>query len=122
QAVTTDVDEFDRLLGDAKPALNPDLRREKLARAVALYKGELLPGRYEYWAVQEQDRCKAAYIEALRTAPPLAEGPGALEAALRMAGQVARLEPLDEEACRAQMRLCLSLGRAGFALECYQSF
>ncbi|HZT42939.1 MAG TPA: tetratricopeptide repeat protein [Chthonomonadaceae bacterium] len=53
-AVTTDVAEFLAVFHCAARSKNPSERRNHLLRAVDLYRGELLPGFYEDWALTAQ--------------------------------------------------------------------
>jgi predicted ATPase len=52
-AISTDVQEFEDLV-----------RRGRHAEALALYRGELLPGLYDDWVREERDRLTALYEEA----------------------------------------------------------
>ncbi len=54
---TSDVMRFESLLRDsARPNLSPDARGQLLQRALALYRGDLLPGVYDDWAQTERER------------------------------------------------------------------
>jgi len=72
-AFSTDVADFEAALKAA--ARSPEGRQEALARAQDLYQGELLPGVYEDWAIEERERLTAAWEEVQEapggTAPPL---------------------------------------------------
>ncbi|HLJ54719.1 MAG TPA: tetratricopeptide repeat protein [Chthonomonadaceae bacterium] len=119
-AVTTDADEFGHALACADRASDVGDRIGYLHNAVRLYTGDLLPGRYDDWAIQEQSRCRIAYHEALGSIASLSEGAGDLDAALSALRKMSEEDPLNEEACQAQMRVCLPMGRASAALECYE--
>jgi len=56
EAVTTDVAEFESALRSAGSAENAGERRRWREQAVALYRGELLPGFFEEWALSERLR------------------------------------------------------------------
>ena len=59
---STDVADFEAALKDA--AHSPEGRRDALARALDLYRGELLPGVYDDWVVEERERLVAVWEEA----------------------------------------------------------
>ena len=120
EIVTTDVADFERYLKDAAQTETPAKRAALLERAVALYRGELLPGCYEEWAVQGQTRLRARYADALQQWAVTLAKTGNLEAALEAAQQAQRADPHREETYRAQMRLYAALSRPAAALEIYR--
>ena len=61
-AVSTDVGDFEAALRDA--ARSPERRHEALEVARTLYRGELLPGLYDDWVIEERERLTAAWEEA----------------------------------------------------------
>ena len=61
-AFSTDVADFEAALKDA--AQSPELRRDALACALDLYRGELLPGVYDDWVIEERERLVAVWEEA----------------------------------------------------------
>src|SRR5262249_46330754 len=70
-AVTVDVAEFRAALRSAASAPAPASgypaeRIRSLAAAVAVYRGELLPGFYEPWVLPEREHLAATYLEALQ--------------------------------------------------------
>jgi DNA-binding SARP family transcriptional activator len=119
-AVTTDVQEFQAALAAADSARSaPDLM-EHLRRAVALYRGELLPGHFEDWMLAEQIRLAEAYLSALtRLASVLADA-GDLEGAISTARAAVLTDPLREEPHCHLMRLYAAAGRSSDALRQYQ--
>jgi predicted ATPase len=118
--VATDVAEFDRLTKAAARAAGDAERVSLLERAIGLYRGELLPGCYEEWALQEQARGGAQYADALQEWAAALERTGDREAALEAAGRALAADPYREELYRVQMRLLAALGRAGTAQETYR--
>lgn len=85
-AVTTDVAELRSWLRRAEHAASDGERAQYLARAIEIYRGELLPGYFDAWVVQETARLESLYsrarqrLKALRhsLSPPLspvASGP-----------------------------------------------
>jgi predicted ATPase/DNA-binding SARP family transcriptional activator len=117
--VITDVSEFEALLRAASRARDAAERAALLERAIPLYRGELLPGCYDDWALQEQMRLREQYADALEQWAAVLEEGGDLEGALRAAQQAVQADPYREAAHQTQMRLYAALGRAGTALESY---
>ncbi len=91
-----------------------------LQRIVEFYKGDLLSGNYEDWAIGEQNRCRTAYREALALLTEALEESGDLAAALAAAQRMTEADPYEEAAYRAQMRLHRLLDRPAAALEVYR--
>ena len=94
-----------------------------LARALELYRGELLAGlalsdleAWEEWRDGERERLRELAMAVGREALRRSEADGLHEAALRFAQRLGELDPLSEEACRARMRLLARLGRRAQAL------
>jgi len=120
EKVTTDAEEFERLLDEALPQTPAEERRFPLQQALALYKGDLLPGFYEDWVVREQVRLGERYTEALQQLTLILEEAGDWEAALDTAHRAIATDPYNEVSYRARMRLCAALGRPTVALEAFQ--
>lgn len=80
-AVSTDAADFEAALQDA--ARRPDLeaRAEDIGRARALYQGELLPGFYDDWVVEERERLAAVWEDAQNEPAPRAAFPTRVPAA-----------------------------------------
>jgi predicted ATPase/DNA-binding SARP family transcriptional activator len=120
EAVSTDVAEFDQTIRMARRDDETEVRLRQLQRAVELYKGELLPGNYEDWAVREQSRCQAAYLEVLRLLVADLEESDDLAGALAAAQRMVEADPYEEEAYQMQMRLYVRQQHPAAALEVYQ--
>jgi predicted ATPase/DNA-binding SARP family transcriptional activator len=120
-AVTVDVVDFDALLAQATRSDRPEQTEPLLEQAIALYQGELLPGHYEEWAVQEQTRCQTALLQSLDQLERLHEQAGRYEAALLLAQRSVQIDAYFEAAYQAQMRLHLRLKRPAAALEVFEA-
>ncbi len=59
QICTSDAAEFEAALREASRATNPARKREKLDQALLLCEGELLPGFYDEWILEERERFQA---------------------------------------------------------------
>ena len=116
-----DVDalDFERAVKDARP--------ESLARAAALYRGELLAGlavraaAFEDWLQVERARLREHAIDALGRLLAMRREAGDAEGAIQTAIQLLALAPLEESVHRALMRLYAQHGRRADALRQYQT-
>lgn len=116
--IDVDVVAFERLVGEATS--------EKLAKAAALYAGDLLEGlevrepAFEEWLLTERERLRELALGALGRLVNEANRTGATERELQMAARLLALDPLRESAHRTLMRLYARLGRRAHALRQYQ--
>jgi predicted ATPase/DNA-binding SARP family transcriptional activator len=112
---TTDVADFERAAAEAGDD------RDALRRAAALYRGELLPGCYEPWALAERRRL-AAMNEKLLTRLLAALGENGDDGeAVDVAHRLIALDPLGEAAHRSLIRIYAEAGRVGAALDQYRA-
>jgi DNA-binding SARP family transcriptional activator len=119
-AITTDVAEFESIAADASMSEDPTERAALYRAAVALYRGELLPGCYEESLVAERERLSAAYRDILgRLAAALGEA-GDLPGALEVARKAVAEDHLREDAHCELMRLYVAAGRTSEALRQYR--
>jgi predicted ATPase/DNA-binding SARP family transcriptional activator len=98
ESIRTDVAEFEREIRAAGSATHPAERIAILERALALYRGELLPGRYEEWIPAERERLSETCCQALRRLSLLLEEQGDGEQAIDYARRAVQLNPLEEAA------------------------
>lgn len=119
---------MDRVEVDARSleALAHERSRESLERVAALYQGELLEGisaradAFEDWLVPQRQRFRELAVDALSALLALQEQHGAIEAATTTALRLVSLDPLDEGAHAALMRMFATQGRTGDALRQYR--
>ena len=115
----TDVAEFERCLASGA--------RDALEQAVALYEGDFLDGfkaresLLEEWLVTERRRLREQILAAMAALLPETEEAGPPEAGIGLALRILALDPLQEAAHRALMRLYARQGRRGAALTQYQT-
>jgi len=117
-ATDVDVPAFERLAAEETP--------HALERAAALYRGDLLEGfdvkeeAFEQWLIQERERLRDLAIEVLARLfrQQCADAGG--EPAIRTARRLLALDPLQEIAHRALMRLLAQTGRREAALRQYE--
>jgi DNA-binding SARP family transcriptional activator len=119
--VSTDTAEFEGRIQSASRSADPVEQSENLERAVALYKGDLLPGNYEDWALREQSRLQTLYTDALRRLGRLREAAGRYDEALSTLQRASDIAPFEEDLYRDRMRICATLQRPAAALEIYQT-
>jgi DNA-binding SARP family transcriptional activator len=115
-AVTTDVGEMEAALRAAAPAAGSE-RAGWLAEAVEAYRGPLLPGCYDEWAVAEQERLARQVLQALCELVDLRESLGDRQGALDYAHRAVALDPLHEESRRKLIRLYAATGQTAAALQ-----
>ena len=117
-AVTVDVTEFERLIGEGS--------LESLARAIALYRGELLDGldlrdaAFEGWLLTERQRLRNLASEALAKLVDWHMSAGAHDQAAAAARRLLAMDPLREVAHRALMQIYAAQGQTALALKQYQ--
>ncbi|MGZ6141161.1 MAG: ATP-binding protein, partial [Myxococcaceae bacterium] len=115
-----DVASFEAAVSEAAGSRGEAPERAALERAVALYRGDLLPGCYDGWIEQDRERLRQLHRRALARLAALEEASRDYPAAVEHLRRLLQDEPTDEEACRALMRtLALSGDRAG-ALRVYR--
>jgi predicted ATPase/DNA-binding SARP family transcriptional activator len=118
--VTTDVRAFEAALDRAARTPSEAEREALLLEAIDRYRGELLPGCYESWALLERERLAERHAQALQSALALREGRDDLPGALDLARRVLVADPLAEEAHRAVVRLLVAQGDPAAALRQYR--
>jgi DNA-binding SARP family transcriptional activator len=111
---TFDVAEFECQVAKARSV-------DELRQAVELYRGDLLPGCYEEWIIQERERLRQEFVGALERLTALLEierdYPTAIEYALRLKQH----DPLRESPYRLLMRLHALNGDRAAAIHTYHS-
>ncbi len=96
-----------------------EARLDRLTRAVALYRGDLLPGFYEAWILGERERLRNHYLAALREIATLARHMRDWNCALENARKWVAANRLDEEAQQALIRALADAGNTEAALQQY---
>jgi DNA-binding SARP family transcriptional activator len=117
--VDVDVVQFERLVRRGTP--------EALERALVLYRGPLLDGlrvdetAFQEWLDAERARLHELALDALRRSMDRHARAGRVEPAIQAAVRLIALDPLQEDAHRALMRLYVRQGRRPAALRQYQA-
>ena len=118
-AASVDTAEFERLIGEGTA--------EAVARATALYRGDLLDGldvndpAFEGWLRMERQRFRDLACEALGGLLDRQLADGGYEKAASTARRLLMLDPLQEGVHRALMRVYAEQGQTALALKQYQS-
>jgi DNA-binding SARP family transcriptional activator len=118
-AVEVDAAAFERLIDDGG--------RASLEAALALYRGDLLDGlgapdpAFEEWLREARRRLRERAREAMTRLLDLQLADGAGEAALATARRLLDLDPLQESAHRAVMRIHAARGERALALKQYRA-
>src|SRR5262249_30573939 len=104
----------------AKTAGSATEQTQRLANAVNLYQGRLLPGFYEEWITPEQERLAGLFFDNVTTLIALLEESGDLSGALGYARRAAGRDPRQEQAHQHLIRLLAATGQPGAALRHYK--
>jgi predicted ATPase/DNA-binding SARP family transcriptional activator/Tfp pilus assembly protein PilF len=119
--VATDVVAFEAALQAAARAGDETERMTLLAQAVERYTGELLPGVFEDWILQERQWLAESYFQALGELVAHLERRGEIAQAVEAARRGVRVDPLREEAHRDLIRLLTAAGQPEAAARQYRS-
>ena len=121
---TMDVLEFEQAVNMAKQAELMDdhaMLRRALEQAMELYQGDLMPGCYDEWILQERERLSQMYLEVLEKLLCLQEREGDFAGAIRIAQHLLREDPLQEASYRHLMRLYAASDNRAAAVRVYQN-
>lgn len=119
--VCTDVASLCSALGAGDTAASAAERIAWLRQAVETYRGELLPGCYEVWALTERERLATAHLVALKRLSALLEQTGDLDRAVEYAHQAVAADPLDEGSHCQLIRLLAAQNRPAAARAQYEA-
>jgi DNA-binding SARP family transcriptional activator len=92
-----------------------------LARAVSLYRGDLVEGLFDEWCLVEREAYRARYMAALDFLLTMAMDLQRWQDAISHGRQLLELDPLQEHVHRALMRCHFRLGNRAAALKQYQA-
>jgi DNA-binding SARP family transcriptional activator len=92
----------------------------KLRQSLEFYKGELLEGFYQDWALHERERLHALYLRSLIYLLQYYGFHGMYEQAIAYGQQILNLNCLREEIHREMMRFYLENGQRALALQQYE--
>ena len=118
--VSVDVAEFERTLDEARKESDPARRRPILERALALYRGEFLPGYAEEWVLLERARLEDIYVHTLRALAQCALEAGHSDQAIDVLHRSLIKDPYNEPIHADLIRIHLEAGQPTRALEHYR--
>jgi len=123
EAVRTDVDEFETLLGvarEAEVAGRPSAALAAYERVADLYRGDLLPGDvYDDWFAALRDHYRSSFVDAMLRATALlmqADDPGN---ALTYVRRAIQCDPFREDLFQAALRCQIAAGQRSSAIDTY---
>lgn len=120
-AVTSDVVEFEKAIGQAREeGLSDTERMRLLLEATQLYQGPLLPGFYEDWITPETERLESMFISAVSEVIPLLLTAGTPEPALALAQRAVTSDPWSQAAALALMQVLVAIRQPSHALRVYR--
>ncbi len=105
---TLDILEIEQALDQAEQAQriqNIPIQRQSLEQVRHLYSGDLLPSCYDEWILPERDRLRLLFLHAAERLIALLEQERDYDAAIVVAQQLLRHDPLHEATYRQLMRL-----------------
>ena len=91
-----------------------------LENTLEIYRGELLEGFYDNWALRERERLRALYLKSLMYLMHYYKFRRLYEKAIVYGQQILGLDPLREEIHRELMRLYLDNGQRALALKQFE--
>jgi len=112
----TDVDQFLRLAREAEQEADQRARIDRLERALALYRGDLLPGFYDDWIFTERELLRDTYLSSLSSIAKALIESRQFEPAIEFVHRIVQAAPLRESAYMTLMRLYVRTGRPEAAL------
>jgi len=120
ETCVTDVGEFFHALQAAEQTGDPTEQIEALTRAVQLQQGDLLPGRYEDWVLQERQRVVDLGIQARIELACVYRETGDPEAGIPYARAAVEGDPMREDSHLELMRIYAALNKPQEALRQYR--
>jgi len=117
-----DVEEFDRLIGEAEAARRARQHEASVARyeeAVALYRGEFMQGCYDDWVEEQRAYYREQYLRALEALADAARRDGEWTRTLDIAQRLLHDDPFREDMHCAVMQAHAALGHRGAVKEHY---
>ncbi len=92
-----------------------------IEHALQLYRGELLEGFYDDWALRERERMRLLYLNGLSYLMRYYKHHGVYNESLSYGHKILALDPLREEIHREMMRLYLEAGQRALAVQQYET-
>jgi DNA-binding SARP family transcriptional activator len=116
-----DLAAFEGAISQADRSEATDQEVASLREAVELYRGDLLAGSYDEWLLEERERLRRRWLQALERLVELVAARGEHAQAIAYAERVLRADPLREATYRMLMRLHDTRGDRARALRTYHA-
>lgn len=108
-------------VAELEDAVSQDATSQSLHKAIALYRGDLLPSCYEDWILPERERLQQTFMDGIERLVALLEDERNYRAAIGYAQRLLQHDPLHEAAHRHLMRLHALSGDRAAALRTYHA-
>lgn len=121
--IQLDVDKFEKGILQLRGIEGQDLTKvqsHNLEQTLALYRGDLLEGRYQEWCILERERLQQVYLTALDKMMDYCEVNHHFEQGLAYGAQILRLDQARENTHRQLIRLQYLAGNRTGALRQYE--
>lgn len=92
---------------------------KEIEGVLTLYRGDLLEGMYDDWALRERERFRSLHLNCLTRLMEFYAGQRDFERSIALACEIVRRDPMREEIHRALMRLYQESGQRTLALSQY---
>jgi DNA-binding SARP family transcriptional activator len=118
-----DVQVFDECIGrvlQSRTQLPCDDDLQKLENAITLYRGELLEGFYDDWALREREHLRERYLTALAYLMVHYHHQADFAKSLAYGQKILEIDPLREEIHRQMMKIYLEAGQRAQAVRQYE--
>lgn len=92
---------------------------KEIESVLTLYRGDLLEGMYEDWALRERERFRTLHLNCLTRLMECHAGRKNFEQSIALAHEILRRDPVREEIHRALMRIYLESGQRTMAMRQY---
>jgi DNA-binding SARP family transcriptional activator len=112
---------FEAAATRADRAAGPEEELAALREAAELYRGDLLESGYDEWLLEERERLRRRWLQALERLVELLEARGEPAQAVGHAERLLRADPLREATYRTLMRLHDARGDRARALRAYHA-
>lgn len=117
-----DTESFERHIYPLLRKPNADLSEndiEGIEQVLRLYRGDLLEGMYEDWALRERERFRSLHLNCLTRLMECYASRKNFERSIALAREILRRDPVREEIHRALMRIYLECGQRTLAIRQY---
>jgi DNA-binding SARP family transcriptional activator len=118
---TLDIKEIEEALVRAEQTQDASAKRQALQRIRHLYRGDLLPSCYDEWILPERDHWHQVFLQTAERLITLLEDERDYDAAIPVAQQLLRHDPLHEATSRQLMRLYALQGDRASAIRVYHT-